>query len=83
MSAITVKGFRSAAFRAGMSPTSASYQAAQAVLVDEMRQTDAAIRYGVTRATVSEAVARIRTIMLGGGICPMCLRPMEAHEAAA
>jgi diketogulonate reductase-like aldo/keto reductase len=78
---IRLKDFRRAAFRAGMSPTSVSYQAAEAVLVNGSRQIDAAVRYGTTRSSVCEAVARVREVLLGGGVCPMCLTPIAEHRA--
>jgi transposase-like protein len=53
------------------------------VLVNGAQQVEVAVRYGVTRQTVSEAVIRVREVLLGGGVCPLCLHKMEGGESAA
>ena len=80
---VALAEYRRAAFRAGMSPTTPSYAAAMEVLVNGAQQVEVAGRYGVTRQTVSEAVIRVREVLLGGGVCPLCLHKMEGGESAA
>lgn len=77
---VPIAEFRRAAFRAGMSAATPSYQAAEAVLCWGAKQSDAGIRYGVTKQTVNDAVVRVREVLLGGGVCPLCLHNLEENK---
>ena len=41
-------------------PSSKSYQAALSVIVHKMKAKDATLKYGISKSTVSDAVARYR-----------------------
>lgn len=66
--------YEQAAEVAGVGKQSKTYKALRDVMVKGMRPLDASIKWNVSRQTVHEAAVRVRHVLLGGGVCPLCLQ---------